>query len=192
MGTRGICGFVIDGQVKASYQQYDSYPSGVGAEVVAAILSGEIDADKVRAIKLVNEDDKPTAEEVEQLRQFADTGVSTGQLTEWYVLLRKNHGDVLGHQSAGVMIDSHEFAGDSLFCEWAYLVNLDTNTLEVYRGFVQEPEKSVGRFAELEPYRPTYTDTVYNPITLIREFPFSELTEDTMTSLEKELYPDDE
>jgi hypothetical protein len=40
MGTRGLLGIVIDGQLKAWYNHYDSYPSGLGQAVSSAI--GEI------------------------------------------------------------------------------------------------------------------------------------------------------
>lgn len=31
------------------------------------------------------------------------------------------------------MIDNVSFLQDSLFCEWGYVINLDTNVLEIYR-----------------------------------------------------------
>ena len=38
------------------------------------------------------------------------------------------------------MLDSADFLKDSLFCEWAYIINLSTKRLEVYRGFqVRKP-----------------------------------------------------
>ena len=33
------------------------------------------------------------------------------------------------------MIDSHRFMADSLFCEWAYIIDLDNMRLLVYKGF---------------------------------------------------------
>lgn len=34
MGTRGIMGFVVDGQEKLTYNHYDSYPDGLGLDVL--------------------------------------------------------------------------------------------------------------------------------------------------------------
>lgn len=191
MGTRGLSGFVIDGEVKAQYQQFDSYPSGVGTDVVAAIQSGKITPDAVRSIVLVDGDSKPTKAQAERLAQFANTNVSTGSLDEWYVLLRETQGDLLAMIEAGHMIDSSEFAADSLFCEWGYLVNLDTETLEVYRGFNQGA--TVGRFADvvIDQREGSYA-AEYAPITLLAEIPFAELTDTTMADLEKSVYDEDE
>ncbi len=75
---------------------------------------------------------------------------------------------MLANLECGYMIDSLEFAKDSLFCEWGYLVNLDENVLEVYRGFISEGEKVNGRFAGHE-YRPDYREgrNNYEPISLL-------------------------
>ncbi len=82
------------------------------------------------------------------------------------------------------MIDSESFATDSLFCEWGYLANLDTDTLEVYRGF--NKGEAEGRFAG------PVEEGGYGPITLVAEVPFAELTDDTMHDIEQEAYKDDE
>jgi hypothetical protein len=37
------------------------------------------------------------------------------------------------------MTDSNNFIRDSLFCEYAYIINLDTNCLEFWVGFQKEP-----------------------------------------------------
>ena len=65
-----------------------------------------------------------------------------------------------------------DFAGDSLFCEFAYVADLDKNTLEVFKGFNElEP---VGRFAELEPST-GHDGTVYYPVSPLAEFDLSDL-----------------
>ena len=38
MGTRGLLGFIIAGCRRASYNHFDSYPSGLGAQVAKFIL----------------------------------------------------------------------------------------------------------------------------------------------------------
>lgn len=38
MGTRGLLGFIIAGRRRASYNHFDSYPSGLGAQVAKFIL----------------------------------------------------------------------------------------------------------------------------------------------------------
>ena len=38
--------------------------------------------------------------------------------------------------------NSVEFLNDGLFCEYAYIFNLDNDTVEVYRGFFSNPSKN--------------------------------------------------
>lgn len=170
MGTRGLMGFVVDGEVKATYNHFDSYPSGLGVQVgaFAATLVGDRlaeMADAVRGLRLVNDQDTPSENERKNFAKFADPGVSTGQ--DWYSLLRETQGDPEKTLDAGVMIDSLSFAHDSLFCEWGYLVNFDTGMIEVYRGFQEDPAKVKGRFANGAENRG------YASITLLGTLPFT-------------------
>ena len=59
--------------------------------------------------------------------------------------------------------DSKDFLADSLFCEYAYIINLDTGMLEFYRGFNQNPNGK-GRYAKL-------VSGDYNGVVLIQEVP---------------------
>lgn len=215
MGTRGLTGFVVDGEEKLSYQQFDSYPSGVGAEVLTwlRIATDSVDAlrDRARAIKLVGGDDSqpPTAEEIEKLTEYADTGVSTGELTEWYVLLRKQHGRPDLMVESGYMTDDATFVFDSLFCEWGYVIDLDAETFEVYRGFqteyptagrwagrpnAEEKEKywqehlALAKKQGREPWRPQEPE--YKAVTLVASWPLSALPDDDtfIAETEKKVY----
>jgi hypothetical protein len=71
------------------------------------------------------------------------------------------------------LIDSSYFAGESLFCEWAYLINLDTNQLEVYRGFNKEPLEKSERF-----YSMGWSNDKYYPIKLLHTYDISNLPEE--------------
>lgn len=87
MGTRGLWGFVIDGETKVTYNHYDSYPGGLGTDLVKAL--GNWDPTSmlatVRALTMVSEDEKPTPEQQEALMQHADLGVGSGSTGDWYV-----------------------------------------------------------------------------------------------------------
>ncbi len=185
MGTRGLVGFVIDGEVKATYNHSDSYPEGVGQDVLDfARTVNEGTPGKARAIVLVDEQDTPTPEQKAHLSQYANLGVSTRSDEDWYCLLRSAQGDLQAYLDAGVMIDNQDFGQDSLFCEWGYLVNLDETKLEVYKGFQTEPHTD-GRFANMESmcgYETASGDT-YQPIRLVAEFPLSGLPADLADAL---------
>lgn len=174
MGTRGIMGLRIDGQDKLTYNHFDSYPDGLGVDMVRdikAILANEgIDwfKDKARNIKLVGKNSKPSDEEVEKLKQYSDLSVGEQSYEDWYSLLRELQGQLKAILEAGYMIDSHEFIKDSLFCEWAYIVNLDDMVLEVYTGF-QKEKHGLGRYTTSEPR------DVYYPCALIATYPLIEI-----------------
>lgn len=179
MGTRGFTGFMVDGEIKISYQQYDSYPDGVGVTVLNYLKSGPVDmAAKARALRVVTDETPVTDADIASLGRFADTAVSTGDLREWYVLLRATQGDPAAILEAGTVLSALEFTKESLFCEWGYLINIDEGCLEVYQGFVTEPHNCVGRFAELfgTAARESYPGgPEYYPVTLVKRFSFDEI-----------------
>lgn len=138
MGTRGFYGFVKGTEVKGAYNHFDSYPDGLGVDVVDYIKTKSVDelTDLYNRLKMIKRGDVPTPEIIEKYRHFADTRVSTGQLTEWYVLLRNAQGDFTAYDKGlEHMEDGSNFPEDSLFCEWGYLINLNTNKLEILKGF---------------------------------------------------------
>jgi hypothetical protein len=181
MGTRGFIGFVVDGVEKITYNGYDSYPDGLGVDSLAfaTAASDSISAlrDRAMALRLVSDNDEATAEDIARLRRYADTRVSTGKLTEWYVLLREAQGDWQATLDAGVMVDATDFPLDSLFAEWGYIIDLDTMTFEVYRGFQKAPH-DLGRFAKRDPYLPEHrvkADLFYAPVALVASWPLQAL-----------------
>jgi len=55
-------------------------------------------------------------------------------------------GEILANPDAR----NDEFIRDSLYCEYAYILNKDTNELEVYRGFQESPPE--GRYHDCLPF----------------------------------------
>ncbi len=132
MGTRGLVGFVIDGEVKASYNHYDSYPDAVGQDALNfARGMDESVKDKARAIKLVDPHGKPTVS-TGMLHALGVSYINSLDVKrlDWYDALHPLQGNLQGYLDAGVMTDDANFLGDP-DCEWAYLVNLDEEFFEV-------------------------------------------------------------
>ena len=144
MSTRALYGFRKNGDDKLTYNHYDGYPEGLGKDIITFISNHTIEElnniyDK---IIMVDEENIPTEEQIKECEQYANLDVSEQSLMNWYCLLRDSQGDLSCYADGlKYMIDNHDFILDSLFCEFAYIINLDTNKLEVYRGFqkVKDP-----------------------------------------------------
>jgi len=75
-----------------------------------------------------------------------------------YPLKSRDHGaEILGILAESdldelVLVDDFSFGYNSLFCEFAYVVDLDNNTFEVYEGFQQEILDKSERFYKEEAF----------------------------------------
>ena len=143
MGTRGSYGFLIESESKLTYNHFDSYPAGLGSTIVDGLKNiikqpKDVLIEKVRNIRLVDETFTPTEEDITNFNGFSDISVRTGKLDNWYTLLREMCGNIEAHLEEGIMINNNTFITDSLFCEWAYIINLDTWKFEIWKGFQKE------------------------------------------------------
>jgi hypothetical protein len=199
MGTRGIWGFRQDSKDKLTYNHYDSYPTGLGNQIVEFIKNHSIEELAVIAkrIKLVKADSKPTAE---QIKNYLAQGTYDGQVSDktpddWYCLLRNTmfNPEMFANDKIVHMIDNHKFIEDSLFCEWGYIINLDGRCLEIYTGFQHEPNSKGNRYQVGKPEKGRtyeyYACELFTTIPLkdIRFFP-----NDAMDSLETIINAEDE
>ena len=153
MSTRGACGFRIDGEDKVTYNHSDSYPECLGVNILSFLRETNSQAMRqiARRIRLVSEEDYPTDEEKERFAEMGlmELGVGSQSDDDWYCLLRNAQGDLSWYlRGLDVMIDSQDFLGDGLFCEWAYIINLDEETLEVYQGGNHDAD-APGRYASM-------------------------------------------
>lgn len=142
MGTRGATGFVANGKWYVTYNHFDSYPEYLGMQVLnfcKAVIDWDALKARVEKITLVDEQDKPSEDLVYRYSIYSDISVGNQTVNDWYCLLRTLQGDKILYEIAlgnvEHMIDSHMFLADSLFCEWAYVIDLDEMGLRVYKGF---------------------------------------------------------
>ena len=143
MGTRGLWGFRKNEEDKLTYNHYDSYPDYLGRTVVEFVKNhAKEELDNIfKRIVLVDEDTPATAEAMVLCKRYCDTGVSTQNMTDWYCLLRRSQGCPEAYANGlRFMIDSADFIRNSLFCEFAYIINLDENVLEYWIGFQIKPD----------------------------------------------------
>jgi hypothetical protein len=164
MGTRGIYGFHKNGTDKLTYNHWDSYPVGLGKDIIEFLRQTSIKELNTifDQIILVDEDSKPTPEIIKECIQYADLRVANRSNYNWYCLLRKTQGDLNCYRyGLQYMIDSKEFIKDSLFCEWGYIINLDTNMLEIYKGFRERPNSYNNRYGINNPQELAQIDKHY-------------------------------
>lgn len=133
MGTRGTMAFRLDGELKSAYNHWDSYPTGLGNDILkflrATVNNRDELLESVRSLTAVDPEVEPTEEQVQKLSRFADTRVSTRQLTEWYVLLRDTQGDPVKTLMAG-FYEPFPVGQE----EWSYVIDFDADLLEVWEG----------------------------------------------------------
>jgi hypothetical protein len=186
MGTRGINVIVANGEIKCSqYNQFDSYPSGQGATVLK-FLREEMKSDfkeKVLASTWITPE--------EHQKYWVECGADpesdmvgmdvSDKFKEKYFHLHRDCGaniySLIQNSSHPLKLqDSIDFAADSLFCEWGYVVDLDKNTFEVYKGFNKQKLGSEERFAFLnEKAEKDYRDHQYFPIKLVKAYSLDNL-----------------
>ncbi|MEG1299594.1 MAG: hypothetical protein RSC93_02730 [Erysipelotrichaceae bacterium] len=141
MGTRGAYGFKYKDVKKVTYSHYDSYPSRLGVNVLNFIKENSINQLKAifDSIVLISDtESKPTDKQIEECRMWADDNIFQKKnkgCIDWYWLLCTAQGSLSCYaQGLKYMTDDSKFLADSLFCEWAYIINLDTEILDIYKN----------------------------------------------------------
>lgn len=170
MGTRGAYGFTVAGKSKISYNHYDSYPSCLGKSIVNFLSCNNIVAIEnfAKSVKMVDANKKPT---VSQIKKLTSLDINVEKNNDWYNLLRSHQGELQELYSAKIpfMTNEENFMKDSLFCEYAYIINLDEGVLEYYVGFNKTPILE-GRFANAP-----HNEGGYYPVRLIKTYPLADL-----------------
>ena len=182
MWTRGLWGFYSDGVTKATYNHSDSYPDGLGTTILKFIAKNKSKPLKeiFGNIQMIKEDDEPTKEQIEECHEYCDLTVSSQTEKDWYCLLRDTQGNPKAYMDGlKYMINSQEFIENSLFCEYAYIINLDRNVLEFYDGFNKKIQcKKVNRYMTDKP-----NGDGYYPCKLVLEIPFKDISNKTVKKL---------
>lgn len=150
MSTSGLYGIRKNGVDKCTYNHCDSYPNWLGKGIATFCANNSIE-DLERFfdnIVLVDENSEPTNEQIDDCKAagYVNLDVSEQSIDDWYCLLRELQGNFEAYQkcidddSKVYMTDGINFIRDSVFCEYAYIINLDDKVLEFYIGVQREPQ----------------------------------------------------
>lgn len=139
MGTRNLTMVIADGKtVVVQYGQWDGYPAGQGATALEFCREHLATAEGRDAFRA----------KLARCRFVTDEEIFDAP---WPALNRDYGAKILDYidQSDGEVLlqDESYFARDSLFCEWAYVIDLDQLQLEVYKGANRDPVPAGERFA---------------------------------------------
>lgn len=178
MGIRNLTCVMQDGEYKiAQYGQWDGYPSGQGVDILSFLQNADLEKfrEKIKTVRFLKD------EEIESLGIY---------WKDKYPQLSRDHGaKVLDFviNDTKIFQNSISFAGDSLFCEYCYVVDLDKNTFEVFEGFNKKPIKE-GRFVTGDSSLDGQNEegSEYEPVKLIKIYNLNSLPseEEFLTDLE--------
>ena len=143
MGTRHLIMVKLDDRLKvAQYGQWDGYPSGQGADILAFLHEHANDQQFIENVRQTSFLEDPDAH-IENLyvqigvdipgefisyedskkfsTAFPEYSRDTGAKLLNLILEKPRH-----------LVDSRDFGNDEVFCEFAYLINLDTREFEIH------------------------------------------------------------
>ena len=167
MGTRHLIAARVNGEYKlAQYGQWDGYPSGQGVKVLD-FLKSKRNQTKLKK-NLVDCSFIPE----EELEANWDS-----LLTEQPHLSRNTGAAILDYIAAGSrkLSNNIAFAADGLFCEFAYIIDFDKNTLEIFQGFNKEPLDKDERFFSMDKPTEVYDGSNYYAVKHLKTYPLTKL-----------------
>lgn len=201
MGTRGSIGIILEEKYTGIYNHFDSYPESLGEQVVAFVKETnktKTGWDKLKSnmqkVEVIQHGQEPTDEQIEKYKEYSDLSVSNQSYKDWYCLLRKIQGvETLREIMKGKLFHispANDFIKDSLFCEYAYIINLDDMTIEFYVGYQHEPQEG-NRFG-IEPDKesaernPNDKSSWYYPCKMVGKCPLKKIPKEWISKFYQE------
>lgn len=189
MGTRHLIAVVAAAKhCVAQYGQFDGYPECQGVvvadfarklaepealakfkeQLTKCRFGTKAEFDKIMSEFTKNKEGWMTSDEA---KKFEDS--------QYGYLSRNTSAEILDvvnsweHSEPLLLSDQWTFAADGLFCEWAYVIDVDKGQLEVYSGFHKGLAPKGERFAKLN--KKVEKDSKYGPVRHLATFSFDQL-----------------
>ena len=174
MGTRNLTIVKHNEEIKvAQYCQWDGYPDSAGLHILNFLQKRNKEDFKhnLEQCSWATEEDLEKAEEF--IKSIEESNLTIHADT-WHAVFPAFHRNTgcrilelicppYGGPKRMLLQNSFKFGGDKVFCEWAWVIDLDSNQLEVYSS----SDGSKGIFKDLEdPVRLTVSwdlDTLPTP-----------------------------
>lgn len=155
MSTRGAVGFRKGNKDYLIYNHCDSYPSGLGYGMLRFIKESNI-AQLNNVTDIIYDLSRDSS-------VFDDMTYVPDIFVQCVTDLEKDN--------------ANHFLHDSLFCEYGYLINLDTQQLEFYVGSNKLPLENKGRYAKI------VSHAIYGGVVLAKTLSFDFIKESTLSDL---------
>lgn len=176
----------------AQYGQWDGYPEGQGKTILKFLASKKRIADLK---KYVDNLAWVTAEDEAEMEKLGDNW-----RTKWDHLSRDHASKILDivlvHKGNLRLQNQEEFGGESLHNEYTYVLDLDNDILEVYKGFNTKPVPKSNRFSKYNEkakdsmsFGPKEKPYKYYPVKLMKKYPFDNLP--TVAQMKVECDPEE-
>lgn len=198
MGTRHLICVTLNGEYKvAQYGQWDGYPTEQGQTIVDFISQKMILEDFKQAVSECRFISDKEFDKALQSCGIEGDSIHCGSIEDrrfhsrFPELERDSGGEILRLiQDFGKrnLRDSLSFAKDSLYCEWAYVIDLDKEVLEVYKGFQETKPPKNNRFGTRGKKGSYQGAKTYYPVALVASYSFSQVKDERyciMKDLEK-------
>lgn len=160
MGTRHLTIVLHKGEyVLAQYGQWDGYLDGQGQTIIDFLIKADLKKFKAKLVNLKQVNDKEFKSYWTECGADPDSDMVnmtvSNKFKEKYPTLSRDTGakvlDLIYNAKESLPINKDiNFAADSLFCEFCYVLNLDDKTLEIYKGFNEKRLSKTERFYFLQ------------------------------------------
>lgn len=186
MGCRSLTCVVLDGEYKVAEKGYRN--GDYFCKTVLEFIQNndmELFKDKLRSCSFISD------EEYDELNVQIKTNIELDPDYDWQSANPQLHGK-LGSSVLQYIYDCADglklnnelmFAGNSLFCEYGYVIDFDKNVFETYIGFNTSELGEEDRF-----YGFNNGDSEHEPIYLVAEYPLDKLP--TMKQMWTDLHGD--
>lgn len=178
MGTRNLTIVIHNEQTKvAQYGQWDGYPGGQGKTALEFLRKMDERAFGYQLDKCKFVDDGKQKEINAFYKSIGVNdewmnGEQSQKFKQKYPLFSRDNGaNILNlindsEEETIWLYDQISFINDSLMCEWAYVIDFDKRTFEVYTGFNKKPLHKHERFfkdlANEDGYYPCRNVAIYS------------------------------